>query len=330
MADNLDALRQPIVPVDPRPEFTADLRRTMLRELGILPPDGGATMTNATTTTATGHVHSLMAYITVSPAADAIEFYARAFGAEEIMRVEGDGRVGHAEIQIGAVRIMLSDEYPELGVKSPVTLTGSPVGLYLEVDNCDAVFERATAAGATSLRPPEDQPHGNRTATISDPFGHRWMISQPIEDISLAEYRDRSVDDGWEVSGRSDAMGTPETRVPELGYFTLSTPDVARAAAFYGALFGWQIPNVGPGAGGGDAVYGHVENTQLPFGFVDDMTMPSPQHYYRVDDIGAMVERVRELGGEVLEVSEYASGGNARCRDDQGVEFQLWQPAPGY
>jgi predicted enzyme related to lactoylglutathione lyase len=125
-------------------------------------------------------------------------------------------------------------------------------------------------------------------------------------------------------------MGTPETRVPELGYFTLSTPDVTRAAAFYGALFGWQIPNVGPSAGGGAEVYGHVANTRLPFGFVNDMSRPSPHHFYRVDDLDAMTARVRELGGEVVEVSRYASGGNARCRDDQGVEFMLWEPAPGY
>jgi uncharacterized glyoxalase superfamily protein PhnB len=328
MAGPFDALRQPIVPVDPRPEFTADLRGRMLRELGILPPDGGTNMTTTATTTGAPAVRSLMAYITVSPAADAIAFYERAFGAVEMMRVESDGRVGHAEIQIGDVRIMLSDEYADIAVLSPTTLHGTPVALYLEVEDCDAVHDRAVAAGATSLRPPEDQSHGNRTATISDPFGHRWMLSQPIENLSIDDYRDRAANEGWNVSGRADAMGAPDRRIPEVGYFTLSTPDVGRAAAFYGALFGWEMPNIGPGADG--RTYGHVHNTKLPFGFVDDMTMASPNHYYRVDDLDAMAARVVELGGEVLERSDWASGGNARCRDDQGTEFNLWKPAPGY
>jgi predicted enzyme related to lactoylglutathione lyase len=85
-----------------------------------------------------------------------------------------------------------------------------------------------------------------------------------------------------------------------------------------------------PGPGSDGRTYSHVDNTSVPFGIHDAMDDPSPHHYYRVEDLQAMIVRVRELGGEVVSVDEYASGGSARCRDDQGVEFDLWQAAPGY
>jgi PhnB protein len=180
----------------PRPEFAADLRRQLLDALGIT----GGTMTTTTSVNATG----LIPYICVSPAADAIAFYRDAFGATETLRVSApDGRIGHAEITIGSVRIMLSDEYAEIGVLSPKTLGGSGFALYLEVDDCDAVYGRAIDAGATSEREPADQTHGNRTATLRDPFGHRWMISQSVEDLTLDEYRER--EEGWDVTGTPDA-----------------------------------------------------------------------------------------------------------------------------
>src|SRR4051794_39400205 len=131
MADPLDALRQPIVPVEPRPEFVADLRRRLLAELGITT---GGTMSNTMTAS------RVIPYICVSPASDALSFYANAFGAVETLRVAApDGRIGHAEISIGDARIMLSDEYAEIGVLSPTTLGGSGFALYLEVGDCDAV-----------------------------------------------------------------------------------------------------------------------------------------------------------------------------------------------
>jgi uncharacterized glyoxalase superfamily protein PhnB len=135
---------------------------------------------------------ALRAYLAVSDARAAIDFYGRALGAVEQFRVVGDdGRLGHAELTIGDVGLMLSDEYPEHGVPSPTTLGGSGVLLYLEVPDCDAAHDRAVAAGATSLRPPEDQTHGNRTATIADPFGHRWMLSQRLEAFDLDTYANR-------------------------------------------------------------------------------------------------------------------------------------------
>jgi uncharacterized glyoxalase superfamily protein PhnB len=120
-------------------------------------------------------------YLAVHDARAALDFYAAAFGAVETSRiVMDDDRIGHAEFTIGQVTFFISDEYPEIFVPSPRTLGGTPVALHCEVPDVDAAFAQAVAAGATELRAPEDQFHGNRNAVIVDPFGHRWMLSAPI------------------------------------------------------------------------------------------------------------------------------------------------------
>jgi uncharacterized glyoxalase superfamily protein PhnB len=324
--DPLDTLRQPLVPIAPREEFATELRGRLVEALG-LSPSREARATAAPQPAVT-------VYLCAQDAASAIDFYRAAFGAEETMRMTADdGRIGHAEITILGNTVMLSDEHPEIGVVSPQSLGGTPVTLHLQVDDVDAVYARAVAAGATGEREPSDQFHGNRNAVLRDPSGHRWMLTQPIEALTFEELAGRAPDYTVEASRHEPAprpaptADTGELR-GELGYFTLSAPDLGRAAAFYGALFGWRFDPSGPGAGG--HTYTHVGNTSLPFGFHDDMADHTPHHYYRVEDLTAMAARVRELGGEVLEVTEYASGGNAHCRDDQGLEFDLWQPAPGY
>ena len=115
-------------------------------------------------------------YLCVDGASDAIEFYKRAFGAEELYRLPNpDGRLGHAEIKIGDTVLMLSDEWPEGGVRSPLTLDGSCVSLVLDLPDCDAAFGRAIEAGAKVERPLKDEPYG-RGGWVIDPFGHRWSI----------------------------------------------------------------------------------------------------------------------------------------------------------
>jgi PhnB protein len=137
--------------------------------------------------------HSVTPYLIVTGAASAIEFYKHAFGAKELMRIpHPDGRVGHAELQIGDSRIMLADEFPEMGARSPMTLGGTPVGIQLYVDDVDAVTTRALAAGAKTLRPVKDQFYGDRSGTLSDPFGHQWTISTHKEDVSLEEMQRRA------------------------------------------------------------------------------------------------------------------------------------------
>ncbi|TMB21146.1 MAG: VOC family protein [Deltaproteobacteria bacterium] len=131
-------------------------------------------------------------YLCCKDAARAIEFYKKAFGATEAMRLsEPGGRIGHAEIRIGDAPIMLSDEYPEMDVRSPQSLGGSPVLIHLYVDDVDALASRAVAAGAKLLRPVADQFYGDRSGTLTDPFGHRWMIATRKEDVSAAEMQKR-------------------------------------------------------------------------------------------------------------------------------------------
>jgi PhnB protein len=127
--------------------------------------------------------HTVAPYLTVKGAAEAIEFYKKAFEATDVMRLRmPDGKVGHAEIQVGNSRIMLSDEFPDYGVVSPQSLGGSPVDIHLYVEDADAWFSRAIAAGAKALVPVADQDYGERHGRLEDPFGHHWGISTPLNE----------------------------------------------------------------------------------------------------------------------------------------------------
>lgn len=129
-------------------------------------------------------------YITVDDGAAAIDFYRRAFGAEEMSRMaDPNGRVGHAEIRIGDAVIMLSDEYTEHGARSPKSIGGSPVMLHLYVEDADAVVAAAVEAGAMAEGPVEDQFYGDRGGKLTDPFGHRWWIASRIEGVSEKEMK---------------------------------------------------------------------------------------------------------------------------------------------
>jgi PhnB protein len=137
--------------------------------------------------------HTATPYLIVAGAAKAIEFYKRAFGAEEMMRMpQPDGRIGHAEIKIGDSTIMLADENPEMGARSPQSLGGSPVSILLYVEHVDTTFAQAVAAGATAQRPVADQFYGDRTGGVTDPFGHVWYIATHKEDVSPEEMKKRA------------------------------------------------------------------------------------------------------------------------------------------
>jgi PhnB protein len=129
---------------------------------------------------------TVTAYLCASPAADAIDFYKRAFGAEEKYRLVGDdGRIGHAEIVVGETVLMLADEWPEYRVLSPKTLDGCSVSFVMIVPDADAAFERATSAGAIVERALKDDGPG-RSGWLVDPFGHRWNILTPNPDFDPA------------------------------------------------------------------------------------------------------------------------------------------------
>jgi uncharacterized glyoxalase superfamily protein PhnB len=219
--DPLEQLRAPVEAVEPSPSFRSALRRRIREALGVDPvdvlvdPSGRSTTMTSTVPTADAAVGvtAITPYLTVHDGAAAVDFYRAAFGAVEDFRVVGDdGRLGHAEVRIGEARIQLSDEYPEIEVRSPRTLGGSGVGLSLTVDDCDAVWQQALDAGAEGLRPPEDQPHGNRMAVLRDPFGHRWFLLQPIEAFDLATYAERSASSEFDVVAGPGATGTPQQR----------------------------------------------------------------------------------------------------------------------
>jgi PhnB protein len=137
--------------------------------------------------------HSVTPYLVVQGGERALEFYKKAFGATELFRMPGPGgKIMHAEIKIGDSIIMLADEAPEMGVRSPRTVGGTPVTLHLYVENVDETFDRATKAGAQSLRPVEDRFYGDRSGQFEDPFGHRWDVSSHVEDVPPEEMAKRA------------------------------------------------------------------------------------------------------------------------------------------
>ena len=137
--------------------------------------------------------HSVTPYLIVNGAADAIAYYVKAFGATELFRMPApEGKIGHAEIKIGDSPIMLADEFPEMGYKSPQSLGGSPVSIMIYVDDVDTTFSQAVAAGGKEQRPVKDQFYGDRSGTLEDPFGHVWHVATHKEDIAPDEMERRA------------------------------------------------------------------------------------------------------------------------------------------
>jgi uncharacterized glyoxalase superfamily protein PhnB len=250
-------------------------------------------------------LRSLTPYLAISDPAAAIDWYIEVFGAELLGDpiVMPDGRIGHAELRIGDTALMLAGEFPEEGHRSPLDLGGSTVGIQVYVPDSDATYALAVERGATALRPIAEN-YGARGGTIRDPFGHRWFVMTQIE------VEDVPVEDA------------PGRRFGDIGYMTLQVPDAAKANRFYTALFGWTT-DAGP--------YGfHIASITPPAGIADGAEEPEVRVYFRVDDIESVARRVRDLGGEVLSVAQHDSGGNAECKDDQGLRFDLFRPRPGY
>ncbi len=131
---------------------------------------------------------TISASLAVDGAADALEFYQRVLGAKERMRMPGpDGTIAHSELQIGDSVLMVADEYPDMGFLSPPKVGGTPVSLFVYVDDVDATFKAAVDAGATPLQEPEDQFYGDRSGLFEDPWGHRWTVATHVKDVSAEE-----------------------------------------------------------------------------------------------------------------------------------------------
>jgi len=304
--DPFERLREPIAPISPRRTFVDDLRRRVAAELGVDQPEHDSHVLEVREYTP-ARLHSLTPYLGVLDPAAAIDWYQRVFDARLIDDpiIMDDGRIGHAELRVGDTVFFLAGEFPDEQHFSPETLGGSTVGLLLHVPDADATYERAVANGATALRPISEQ-YGARQGTLRDPFGQRWFISTHI-----------AVDD-------VPVEDVPGRRFGDLGYVTLSVPDGEKARRFYGELFGWEfVTGHEPGSF-------HVSSVTPPSGIHGMQPEPDVRLFFRVDDITATAERVRALGGEVLSVTDYDSGGNAECIDDQGLRFDLFRPRPGY
>lgn len=311
--DPLLVLRLDGATVEPDPAFRTRLREQLVRALE--PDPGGAAMT---TTPVPTRLQVLTPYLCCREAMRAIDWYGDAFGAvlvgDVIPMGPGDTRVGHAELRIGDSPFFLSDEWPEGEVYSPATTGHATTAFVLEVPDVDRAFARAVELGASELRPVADQFHGSRAGWLRDPFGHRWSLMTPLA--------------GGERSPAPGAAFRAEELFDEIGYYVLGRPDLDAAKAFYGAVFGWRFADENPTPGGYRGA--HVESARVPFGLTDDPAIRTWHPWFRVRDLSATLTRIRAAGGEVLEVTEYASGGGARCLDDQGVEFQVYEPAPGY
>jgi len=328
-----DQLRRDDRPESPSPRF-AELLRTRIEAALDLPsirlPERSTPMatTETTVATSTAAAAAVTPYLCVADAAAALDWYATAFGAVETVRyVADDGRIGHAELVVDGAKLMLSDPYPDVGVDAPAPgATTASVSLNLNVADVDAMFERAVAGGATVQRAPEDQPYGERSCTVVDPFGHRWMLQTTIATPTIDEINSQMA--GFTATSPTAARpaGAAGPGEPvEVGYLTIGFDDTTKAQAFYGSLFGWVTE---PGNMGDE--YAHIENTKLPMGMSPAGVASPPVLYFRVDDAAAMAQRAVELGGSIIERGEYESGGDVVCVDDQGREFHLWQPAPGY
>jgi PhnB protein len=135
----------------------------------------------------------LTPYLAVADAGAAIDFYTAVLGAVERMRLAGpDGKIGHAELDIGDSMVMLADEHAEMGVLGPHSIGGTPVTLHLYVEDVEDVFAKATQNGAKPLRPLEDKFYGDRSGQFEDPFGHRWNVSTHVEDVSPEQMSQRA------------------------------------------------------------------------------------------------------------------------------------------
>jgi PhnB protein len=295
---------------DPDPMFRASLRDRLAAALDDTQ--------EPTMSYIPARLSTITPYLTCRDAHDAIGWYRAALGAEVVGEIhpmsDTDDRVGHAELRIGESTIFLSDEWPEGDVYSPATTGHSTTGFVLYVPDADLTFDHAVALGATSVRPVADQFHGSRAGWLRDPFGHRWNIATALPDAAAGP-----------PPGRPFRAGD---LFDEIGYYVLGRPDLDRAKAFYGSVFGWRFAeeNTTPGGFRG----AHVTSSKVPFGLTDDPGIRTWHPWFRVTDLRASLDRIRAAGGEVLEQQDSASGGNARCRDDQGVEFELYQPNPGY
>jgi PhnB protein len=272
-------------------------------------------------------------YLSVGNAAAALEFYKKAFGATEITRLmQPDGRVGHAQIDIEGARIMLADEFPEFGFKSPESLGGSPVHIHLDVKDVDALAQRAVAAGATIVRPVEDQFYGARSGQFRDPFGFIWTISTPKETLSNEQLQRR-----LDEMSRTEAAALPKTYIRE-GFHSITpylvVPRVAQLIEFLKGAFGAE--ELFRVSRPGTEFIMHAElkigDSIVEMADANEQFPPTPATLIlRVADVDATFRRATEAGATVLQpVADHDYGvRSATVLDASGNKWSISRPNAG-
>jgi uncharacterized glyoxalase superfamily protein PhnB len=306
--DPLTVLHGDELPVQPDPAFAARLRARLEAALSLPNRTRGVEMSGTDTAiadltdtapaseAATAPPRpAALPYLSVAGARAAIAWYTDAFGASLVgeMYEMDDGRIGHAELQIGDGVLYLADEYPELGLKAPVPQSSS-VSLMLPVSDTDATLERARELGAAVQREPYEN-YGSRSATIVDPFGHRWMLSGPVTGAAV------------------------HIQHGDVGYVSVWTPDADRAAAFYGHVLGWTY----------DPETHQVTNTKERIGLYSVDGPPTLFCCYAVTDLDGARQAIVEGGGTVDELEHFDFGTLSGATDSQGASFAVFQPNPG-
>jgi uncharacterized glyoxalase superfamily protein PhnB len=300
------ALREPVTPVSPDPEFAGRLRARLTREV-FASPGGAMSQQAVSQQTVTARAErepawppALSPYIVVSDARRAIDWYAGVFGGQRRgeVYVNADGTIGHAEVGIGDAVLMLaehSDLWPDVPVRAPDNPVTFSHTLHLQVDDVDGTTERARRGGASVEREPTDQPYG-RGSVIVDPFGHRWMLLRPPPQAT-------------------------RLRQGDVAHVTMLARDASRAREFYEAVLQVPFSPSHPGTW-------RTEEIRPELGIGPSQgAEPEVQLCYRVDDIAAAAGRVRAAGGHAGEPERRPFGLLAECSDDQGTTFHLWQPA---
>ncbi|MDQ6615286.1 MAG: VOC family protein [Actinomycetota bacterium] len=333
MPDPLEALRGLEGPVDPDPLFAAHLRARLARALSL---PKGVTVSDraleaepeAPTATTTASPQAVIPYLIVTDARRALDWYGDAMGArrggEPI--VMPDGRIGHAELEVGGGTIYLADESPDSLVAAPRPSDGASVSLAVSVPDVDQMVERAVRAGAELERPPAGHPYG-RNAVIRDPFGHRWIVSALIPlpapgPVSGTRRPSRRRTEERSSSGPEPSSGGAETTAPaprsgDIGYVSLWVPDAGRAADFFGRVLGWRYR-----PGSSDPSF-QVEGGSLPHGLFGGQERSTLFLCFAVDDVSGAIVRVRSAGGAAHDPRDEPYGRTADCVDNQGVAFAL-------
>jgi PhnB protein len=281
----------------PRETFKTELKQHLIRRDSMSSPKPEVE-TNA--------VRSMSFHLCIAGASSAIDFYREAFGAKELMRLtEPDGRIGHAEIQIGDAVLSIADEYPDYGILSPKTIGGSSVRIHLDVPDVDAFAERAIKAGATLVRPIEDQFYGDRAGQIADPFGYTWIVATHQRNVPVEEMQkeldksaqERSAKKSYEA-GINEPKMRRENRRAVTPYITVHKP--AELIDFVTQSFGAIEHFRATGSAGGMHAEVSIGDSIVMIGGAEHIEpMPTAIHLY-VPDVDQAYERALKAGAKSL------------------------------